>query len=82
MAILIGNMPYKVGLSSWEWSILTAKKRIAQWIWRGHCARKRIGLSVFIKRRKITANDAIKRDAGREGMERCGGIADGSGREG
>jgi len=27
MTILIGNMSYKVGLSSCEWSILTGKKR-------------------------------------------------------
>ena len=32
------------------------------------------------KRGKVTADDVIKRDAGREGMERCGGIDDGFGR--
>jgi len=58
------------------------KKRIAQWIWKEHYIRKYLGLPMFIKRRKVTAEDVIKRDAGREGMEGCGGIDDGSGRGG
>jgi len=37
-------------------------------------------LPVFIKGRKVTADDVIKRDAGREGVEGCRGIDDGFGR--
>jgi len=35
---------------------------------------------VLIKGRKVTADDVIKRDTGREGMKGCGGIDDGFGR--
>jgi len=56
------------------------ERRIAQWIWKELCTRKCLGLPVFIKGRKVTADDVIKRYAGREGMEGCGGIDDGFGR--
>jgi len=35
---------------------------------------------VFIKGRKVTADDVIKRDTGREEVEGCRGIDDGFGR--
>jgi len=59
-----------------EWG----KKRIAQWIWKEHCIKKCLGLPVFIKRREVTTDGVIKRDAGREGVEGCRGIDDGFGR--
>jgi len=37
-------------------------------------------LPVFIKGWKVTADDVIKRDAGREEVEGCRGIDDGFGR--
>jgi len=56
------------------------KKRIVQCIWKEHCTRKCLGLLVFIKRREVTTDGVIKRDASRGGVEGCRGIDDGFGR--
>ena len=46
----------------------------------GTLHKKCLGLPVFIKRREVTTDGVIKRDAGREGVEGCRGIDDGFGR--